>query len=152
MKIKKYQSIIESRKTPPSLKESSNSNYFEARIFADTYEDDYKQGELEGGTSWTETIKDNTLQGLLKKVANYVNAHNVKDLEYQGDVNNYTDSTELWYSHLANDQNEREVSKSEIDLWKKGKLRLWSVNYHILLSSIGRTAVSPDLLKKFGID
>lgn len=133
------------------FKEETSSHHYEANIHFDVHEDDYEQGEGKHVNSFTDKFKDKTLEGLLKRVANEVNAKSIKEF-YCNNINDYGDSTELWYEYMVDDPNTmRPAEKKDIQLWTQGKKKLYVVGCHIRLSSVGKTAVDVGLLRKFGI-
>jgi hypothetical protein len=144
--MKKYKSQLKEIKI---LKES-NSFHYEASIMYIVHEDSYEEGEGEQVNSWDNNIKDNTLKGLLQKVAREVNAKNYTMLDYQGNMNDYDWGTELWWNYLGDNHN-NEASKMEIEKWKKDELQLYSVNAHIIISKVGKSPVSEMELKQIGI-
>lgn len=107
---------------------------YKAIIYFDRVEDDYEQGELERGTSWTETFTADTKSELRNKVleATYSKWAYLSDEQ----INNYDWCTEYHTSYLANAENVGNVSKSEVEQWKLGKLELWAVNCHILVTEV----------------
>lgn len=112
------------------------SNY-KALIFFDATEDSYKDGEIGNtGNSWDEILTADTKQELKEKIeqatyCNFENGEIVKD-----DINEYGYATEYWASYLANEENQGEAYPEEVKQWKRGKLRLWSINCHILVSEV----------------
>lgn len=144
--IKELEKIFENKK---KIKEGNELSY-EAHVFCDSFEDDYKKGEGEQANSWDQTFRGKDLKKILTDVASFVNAPSIKDLEYQGDVNEYPDMTELWYGYMG-DENNSEASKQDLELFKKGKKQLWSIQCHINVSQVGKSKVSEDDLKKVGI-
>jgi len=124
---------------------SFNEPIYEAIIYFETKEVDPEKGEISGPKSlWHERVKANTLQDCLKRIAYLVNAKSYSDL-YFDNSNNDKNSTKLWYSTLI-DRYSSPASKRDIDLWQKGKLKLWKLNCNILL-----TKVDDKELVKFGL-
>ena len=107
---------------------------YQASIYFDTAEDNYKEGELEAGTSWEEVLTADTPAELRNKVleATYSNWQDLNDEQ----INEYDWCTEYWTTYLANANNEGEADEAEIKLWKQGKLKLWAVHCQILVTKI----------------
>ena len=107
---------------------------YKAIIYFDGIEDDYEQGELERGASWAETFTAYTKSELLDKVlkATYSKWADMNDEQ----MNNYGWCTEYHTSYLANAENIGNASESEIEAWKRGELKLWAVNCHILVTEV----------------
>lgn len=132
------------KKYKSKIKEANQKVSYRAKIFVDTVEDSYNDGEGEAGNSWDETFEKKDLISLLSVIEDYCNAPS-RQLQYE-DINNYDGATELWWTDLVNDNNYK-ASPAEISLWKKGQKKLWSAHYHILISKIGEFAVEKDELK-----
>lgn len=108
---------------------------YKAKIYFEAIEDDYKNGEIGGVVNhWTEQITALTQSGLRNKVleATYSKWQDLDDEQ----MNEYGWCTEYHTSYLANEENEGEATQSEIKAWKKGKLQLFAINCHILVTEI----------------
>lgn len=107
---------------------------YKAIIFFDSVEDDYKQGELESGTSWEQTLEADTKSELRNKIleATYSKWADLDDEQ----INDYDWCTEYHASYLANAENIGNASESEVEQWRLGKLKLWAVNCHILVTEV----------------
>jgi hypothetical protein len=107
---------------------------YQATIYFDSNEDSYTEGELpNGGANWSETLTADTKEELKEQICEATYSK-WEDIE-QEDINEYPDATEYWASYLSND-NEGEATKWEVEAWKQGKLRLWAVSCHILVSEV----------------
>ena len=134
------------------FKEETGLLHYEASILFDVYEDDYEQGEGRRVNSFKYAVNDKTLEGILKRVANEVDAKSIKEFYYDN-INDYGDSTELWYEHMVDGPDAgTPANEQDIQLWKQGKKKLYSVSCYIRLSSVGKTAVDVGLLRKLGIN
>lgn len=99
--------------------------YIVRKVFATSEEDIYSEGATgKYGSSWTEDIKvtGNSLQEIINKVKEAVY---VKD---NGSV--YIDEDGGVSFNTMGDEDNNEAFKEDIDLWKKGKKRLWIVDYY----------------------
>ena len=107
---------------------------YEASIFADTAIDDYKNGEsLERVGVWEETVKAKTKEDLIKKIEDVTgverrdwNVENLNDYEYASEV----------FADILVNENNHPARDAEIKLWKKGKITLWAMHFHILISQV----------------
>lgn len=103
--------------------------YFEAEV------DDFEQGLTgEYGASWTEEFTTKTKEELRERIS-YTTNTKWEDIE-QEDINDYPNASEYHTSYLTNEDNEGEASAEEVEEWKQGKLKLWAVNCHILVSKV----------------
>ena len=57
-------------------------------------------------------------------------------------MNEYDWCTEYHAGYLANADNEGDASASEIEQWKQGKLKLWAIHCHILVTEVTETKAS----------
>ena len=110
---------------------------YKAQIEFRAYEDDYEQGELDFANSWDETLTAETQSELRDKVlqATYSEWEWLDDEQ----ANEYDWCTEYHTSYLANAENIGDASEQEIRQWKRGKLKLYSVNCHILVTEVTET-------------
>ncbi len=109
---------------------------YKATIYFDANEDNYEQGELidSPGANWEEVLTADTQSELRNKIleATYSKWGDLDSEQF----NDYDWATEYHTSYLANEDNQGDASKSEIESWKQGKTRLWSVNCHILVTKV----------------
>jgi hypothetical protein len=106
---------------------------FQARIFADTFVDDYSEGEGARGTSWENHIYADSIDELLTKIEDLVD---VKRTEWEVEnINGYEDATEIFTCATVNENNDK-ASQKELSAWKRGKKTLWACHYHILVSEV----------------
>ena len=109
---------------------------YKAEIMFTATEDNFEQGEI--GTSsndWNETLTAKTTEELKAKVLETTYSTEL----YDEQINDYDHATEYWTSYLTNVDNQGEATERELTLWEQGKLRLWSVNCHILVSEVTET-------------
>ena len=108
---------------------------FKAEIEFSAYEDVFEDGEnVSCDNTWFETITADTASELRNKVleATYSRWQDLDDEQ----INEYDFATEYHTSYLANENNEGDASESEIEAWKRGELRLWSIHCHILVTEV----------------
>lgn len=107
---------------------------YKAQIYFDAYEDDYKEGELNQANSWEQTLTADTQSELRNKIleATYSKWEDLSDEQ----INEYDWCTEYATTYLTNADNEGDASESEIEQWKKGDLKLYAVNCHILVTEV----------------
>jgi hypothetical protein len=108
---------------------------YKAQIEFRAVEDDYNEGEsLTVDNVWEETLTADTKSELRNKIleATYSKWADLDDEQ----INEYDWATEYHTSYLANAENEGSASESEIEAWKKGELKLWAVNCHILVTEV----------------
>lgn len=108
---------------------------YQAKIDYDAYKDDYNEGQDLGCVnSWQETIAADTQSELRNKVLEATYSK-WQDLDNE-QLNEYDWCTEYHTSYLANADNEGEATPSEIEAWKQGKLDLYAINCHILVTEV----------------
>lgn len=108
---------------------------YKARIHYEAYEDDYEEGQsFDLVSNWGEQIQEETLGELYSRVleATYSKAGDLDDDQ----MNEYEDYTEYHTSYLSNGNNEGEATPSEVEAWKQGRLKLYAINCHILVSEV----------------
>lgn len=107
---------------------------YKAEIEFTAYEDDYNEGEGNHVNTWMQTITADTKSELRNEIlaATYSKWENLDDDQ----MNEYDWCTEYHTSYMANEDNQGDASKSEIELWKKGELKLYAVNCHILVTEV----------------
>lgn len=108
---------------------------YKAEIEFLAYEDDYNEGEVSGiVNSWNQTITADTKANLRNEICD---ATYSKWEDIDGDqMNEYDHATEYHTSYLANEDNQGDASESEIEEWKKGELKLYAINCHILVTEV----------------
>lgn len=113
---------------------------YKAQIEFSAYEDDYNEGEGEHVNTWHETLEADTQSELRNKVleATYSKWEHLDDDQ----INEYDWCTEYHTSYLANAENQGDASKSDIEQWKKGELKLYAINCHILVTEVTETKAS----------
>lgn len=111
---------------------------YKATIHFDAYEDSYEQGELDHVNSWTDEIVKDTKGELQQAIldATYQDDFSTVDDEQ---MNDYDWCTEYHTTYLANEDNQGDASKQEIEQWKKGEIKLYAINCHILVTKITET-------------
>lgn len=108
---------------------------YKATIYCCTEVDSYEHGLTgEMGNSWDRVIIKSNFNQLIEEVADYVYAKSPSELEFK-DINEYEDCSEAWFNYLANEDN-YQASESEIGRWKRGEIKLWNVNCHILITQV----------------
>lgn len=114
---------------------------YKATIHFEAYEDDYEQGELDHVNSWVDTIERDTQAELKQAIieATYQNDFSTIDDEQ---MNGYDWATEYHTSYLADEDNQGDASESQIEEWKKGELKLYAINCHILVTKLEETKAS----------
>ena len=114
---------------------------YKAIIHFDAYEDDYEQGQLDHVNNWTETIERGT-QAELKQAI--IDATYQKDFSTIDDeqVNEYDHATEYHTSYLADADNQGDASDEQIEQWKKGEIKLYAINCHILVTKLEESKAS----------
>lgn len=114
---------------------------YKAVICFEAIEDDYEQGEIgRSVNSWDETLTAETQSELRNKI---LKATYSKWVDLDDDqANEYDWCTEYHTSYLADENNEGDASLGQIEQWKKGKLRLYAVNCHILVTETTESKVT----------
>lgn len=108
---------------------------YKALVFCHSEVDNYESGLTgELGTSWDFKFESSSFSKLMDEVALFVNADSPSDLYFE-DINEYPDACEAWFDYHANVEN-YEASERELELWKQGKIKLWNVHCHILISEV----------------
>ena len=108
---------------------------YKAQIEFISREDDYQEGELlETSSSWNETLIADTKEKLRERISEitYSKWENISDEQ----INEYDWCTEYHADYLANEDNNGEASEREIEQWKLGKIKLYGVSCHILVTQI----------------
>lgn len=111
---------------------------FKATIYFEAVKDNWQEGEsLTTDNSWTETLTAETTAELRAKVlqVTYSDWKNIDDEQ----INDYDFATEYHTSYMADAANVGDASAAQIEQWKQGKLRLWAVNCHILVTEVIET-------------
>ena len=100
-----------------------NKNY-KVVSFHNVYEDSYEEGELKQVNSY---ILDAMIEA--KSPIAAIQKYFLDSLYYSFDIENAGKEEKdcIHYSNLVNNDNS-EARKSEIELWKKGKIKLYSNN------------------------
>ena len=100
---------------------------YKLKMYFNTVKDDYEQGELnEYGTSWEEVKEYELLDDVKEFIRN--NTYSAYDyIEYD----EYNDFYRTAYT--ATDDNNGEMSASEHEQWKQGKINGWTVDIDIII-------------------
>lgn len=113
--------------------------YYQATIHFSAIEDDYEQGEIGGSVNdWIETIEADTTKELKEKVLQATYSTELDDEQ----INDYSFATEYATSYLADENNEGDASPKQIEQWKLGKLKLYAINCHILVTEVSSQKAS----------
>lgn len=92
---------------------------------AETTEDSYKNGELLNGSGTWWTNKDCPAEGYFDTISDALNA--ISKANYFDTTKwEWDDYNETFYTDVLVDVDNSEASKSEIEMWKKDKVRLWN--------------------------
>lgn len=114
---------------------------FEIEIsgFVDVYEDDYKKGEISNVNYWELKSKYFIIDDILKnkelikkEVIDYINNelfNNIECSEYKALFSCCMDNRILW-SQLCDEKNS-EPTETQYQLWKDGKIKLYTQNFDI---------------------
>lgn len=108
---------------------------YKATIYFEANEDKYDEGQsLAIVNSWDETLLADTQSELRNKIleATYSKWGDLNDEQ----MNEYDWCTEYQTSYLANEDNEGEATPSEIEQWRKGNIKLYAINCHILVTKV----------------
>ena len=107
---------------------------YKAQIEFSAYEDDYNEGEGAYVNGWNETLEADTKSELRNKIleATYSKWEDLDDEQ----INEYDWATEYHTSYLANADNEGDATPREIEAWKKGEMKLYAINCHILVTEV----------------
>jgi len=108
---------------------------YKAEIEFSAYEDTYEDGQaLDCDNIWNETITADTQSELRNKIleATYSKWEHLDDDQ----MNEYDWCTEYHTSYMATADNEGEATEAELELWRRGELRLWAINCHILVTEV----------------
>lgn len=107
---------------------------YKAQIEFTAYEDDYNEGEGAFANQWNETLLADTQSELRNKIleATYSKWEDLDDDQ----MNEYDWCTEYHTSYLATEDNIGDATPSEIKAWKKGEMKLYIVNCHILVTEV----------------
>lgn len=93
------------------------------KTYFDVYEDDYNEGEGEHITTWTHQSEHNAIESALQQ--------HFEQLGLSYDVNLLLeDDGNRWYSWMVYEDYCQATDK-EIQLWKQGKLNLYSLHANI---------------------
>lgn len=114
---------------------------YEAHIYYEAYEDIYEFGQaMNCDNSWHELITAKDKADLKQEIS---------DRTYTKwtliDRDEETDGEEAFTyrtSYLATAENDGEASREQIEQWKHGKRRLWSVDCTILVSEVTKKGVA----------
>lgn len=112
---------------------------YQAIIYFDSYEDNFTEGETSKCDNfWHEILEAKTKKQLKTLIETYTFSEwkNVT----QDNINDYPTKTEYWASYMA-DADNYEATESELRLWKQGKLRLWAIHCHILVTELAEKKV-----------
>ena len=144
---------FESKRKRFEARDSSGVFYKAWDASFEAYEDDYENGELGYANGWEENCacSAKTLPELIKKVQDKLYMSG-KDFYWTIDV----DGSSLRVNYLANENNEL-ASKSEIEDWKNGEIKLYNVDGFIQIKKVmGESDVPEDELedvaRKMGIE
>ena len=144
---------FESKRKRFEARDSSGVFYKAWNASFEMREDDYENGELDYVDGWDEkcACSANTLPELIKKVQNKLYMTD-KDFYWMIDV----DGSSLRVNYLANEKGEL-ASKSEIEDWKNGEIKLYNVDGFIKVQKVMDESDVPedeleDVAKKMGID
>ena len=107
---------------------------YKADIEFSACEDHYINGELDCVNVWNEVLYADTQSELRDKIlsATYSKWEDLDDEQ----MNEYDWCTEYHTSYLANEENEGDASEEEIERWKLGEIKLYSINCHILVTEV----------------
>lgn len=109
---------------------------FKARILYSMIEDEYERGEIGPVMAdWVDTITADTVAQLKTKVMEATHSPNWDDFSDE-QINDYEFATEYVTSYLTSVDDYGAVSQDELERWELGKLKLFSVVCHILVSEI----------------
>jgi hypothetical protein len=109
---------------------------YKAQIEYTAIEDNYDDGEIgDFVNNWHEDIIRDSREMLKQAVIEATYQSDFSTID-DDQMNNYEWCTEYQTSYLANGENEGEATSSEIEAWKKGKLTLYAINCHILVTKI----------------
>jgi len=107
---------------------------YKARIEFTAYEDNYEHGEGDYANSWSDTLTGDTRSELRNKILEetYSKWEDLDDCQ----ANEYDWCTEYHASYLANEDNQGDATESETAEWKDGKIKLYAVHCHILVTEV----------------
>lgn len=113
---------------------------YKAVIYSEAFKDDYTKGESDHrDNSWEITLERDTPEELKEAICN--ETYSLWADIMHDDVNEYDEQSEYWASYMTNKENIGEANEEELSLFRKGKLQLWAVNCHILVSKITESKV-----------
>jgi hypothetical protein len=123
--------------------------FYRASIFIDVYEDDYEKGE--GKHCYNNEIKTeklNTIKELYEEIEELTDTVR-KDWNVEN-INDYTWASEIWACNLVKEEQYGDslASEEDIELWKKGELKLYIKNFQICVSEVTKSPVDKEILKK----
>lgn len=107
---------------------------YQAVIYANVYEDDFEQGELDEVNFWTQTLNANSPKELLENISDYMSRDAFAEM-YQDNINEYDFGSEYWTDDLV-DADNNYATPEQIKQWKEGKLTLYATRYHIVVSEV----------------
>ena len=114
---------------------------FKARIYCEAYLDDYERGQMDNPVnSWDTELTAETQEELRDKVLEetYSKWGGLDDEQ----MNGYDWCTEYHTSYMTNQDNEGEATAGELTQWRDGKLKLYAINCHILVTEVTEKKVS----------
>ena len=134
-------------------KDYKNSYVCEILGYTSVYEDDYNDGECDYVNAWDtdskqiviKALNENGILQLQKFILNYLN-----DMLFDRlNLNNFSENviafdTRIDYSQPCNENNQK-PTETEIELWKKGKCKLYTQDISLYMTINGIAVSEEDL-------
>jgi hypothetical protein len=109
---------------------------YKATIQFDSYLDNYESGQIGNSCNqWETDLTAKTTEELKAKILIETYQTDWRDVEHD-DINEYEQWSEYHTSYMTNVNNEGEATEAELEKWREGKLELYSVDCHILVSKV----------------
>ncbi len=111
---------------------------YKASILFESAPSSYEHGEdTEISNNWEDSAEFKTKDELKKWICEQ--CYTDWDLINHDDANEYDWASEYWAGYMTDEQNMGEASKTQLEQWEAGKLALWAVHCHILVSEVTKT-------------
>jgi len=120
---------------------SNEARYEIDRVFCDTEEDTYENGCLPGtGTNFMITVRLSaaTIEDLIRGLFEEIGVKQAPDA-VELDACDEDGRIDI---QCMNDADNSEASSAELELWRAGKVKLWSANYTAHVQKVTRETVA----------
>ena len=116
-------------------KKSNNMNEYLIKSYHEIYVDDYNEGELDMVNVYTNSAKVHAYDPI-EAIKEYFNTEFYYSFDESLVCTDAEDSLNVvWYNIMVNDNND-EANEAEIELWKKGGMKLYNNSMRIELYEV----------------